>query len=385
MEKPEIAAVPRRMWPQRTVEGSRVVRNTVFGLPSFVAVCVAVLLSVAPALADQPAPGGHYFGFPARAGTHPVLADGTVFLRVSRDGRRLAAAKLQLRACRRGGELVDAEELRLSFRGNPDARIQRDGSFKVAHRHGRIRFRLAGRFITSQEARLFYRASERRRLTVCRSGEGESPAALYRDGQPPFSGCRTQRARTLASTDAARIFEQVKAHSPSARSPFVSFFPHVYACLFDSPSKRFDLGQNWDDSQLGAFRLAGPYVAFFQGGCGACIWAQDSIDVHDLRDGSLVRRPDLEWGTRPMDLALKANGSLAWTLERFRSLEDGSPTGPIPGDGPPVVVAREVWVLDSQGQRLLDSGLDLDIQSLGLNDSILTWINGGTQRSATLD
>jgi hypothetical protein len=46
---------------------------------------------------------------------------------------------------------------------------------------------------------------------------------------------------------------------------------------------------------------------------------------------------------------------------------------------------REVWALDTHGQRVLDVGPDIDLASLTLDGSTLTWTNAGTPRSATLD
>jgi hypothetical protein len=98
------------------------------------------------------------------------------------------------------------------------------------------------------------------------------------------------------------------------------------------------------------------------------------VRVVDLRDGSL-RSPQLPawvfnhigWGPVPADVELKENGSVAWTIA-----------------GPPGW-QREVGALDTAGQRLVDSGPNLDVNSLELNESTLTWINDGTTRSTTLD
>jgi hypothetical protein len=204
---------------------------------------------------------------------------------------------------------------------------------------------------------------------------------LYRDGLPPFSGCRSQRAATVLWGDSGRLFEQYAALRPGVR-----FFTHLYACLFDSPSKRIDLGENYaPDDYRENFRLAGPFVAFFRHECAMCIpWDQGWIEVRDARDGGLVRKPDVAWGSRLADLEVKANGSVAWTLDRVAMGPDGYPIGYGSGQ-PPTVVAREVWAVDVHGQRLLDSGPNLDLNSLALSGSMLTWVNDGATRTATLD
>ncbi|HEX6584644.1 MAG TPA: hypothetical protein VF056_13665 [Thermoleophilaceae bacterium] len=343
----------------------------------------AVLAALAPsaALAGRPAPGRHYFGFPAaaREGPGEGYVDGTGELRVSRSARSVAATTLTF-FC--GG----TREVQVRLSGTSGRRsavsIGRDGRFAAAGRGGVVgnlvppgrvgRYRLRGQFLTRDVALVSYveRRVRSRRL-VCRSS-----MKLYRNGVPPFDGCRSQRAFTHLWADTGRVFQQY-AGSRTA------FFTHVYACLFESPSRRIDLGRNYDDERLSTFRLAGPFVAFFSGGCANCTWDQWSVQVRDLRDGSLASRPDVRSFTRLSDLELKANGSVAWTLERIALGPDGQPLG-YPSE-PPVIETREVWALDSHGQRLLDSGPELVPDSLEINGSTLYWLNGTIARSAILD
>jgi hypothetical protein len=124
-------------------------------------------------------------------------------------------------------------------------------------------------------------------------------------------------------------------------------------------------------------------VAFFRTGCAMCVWPQKWIEVRDARDGSLVSRPDVRYWTQLTDLELTAKGSVAWTLERIALRPDGYPIG-YPEE-PPVTETTEVWALDSHGQGVLDSGPDVVANSLELNQSTVTWTNGGSRRSATLD
>jgi hypothetical protein len=80
----------------------------------------------------------------------------------------------------------------------------------------------------------------------------------------------------------------------------------------------------------------------------------------------------------------KANGSVAWTLDRLAVSPNALPIDNGSGE-PPAAPAWEVWAFDSHGQRVLDSGPNLELHSLELNGSTLTWIKDGTTRSATLD
>jgi hypothetical protein len=159
-----------------------------------------------------------------------------------------------------------------------------------------------------------------------------------------------------------------------------AFLPFAYACLY-SGDQRVALGPNGFDERgvglrLEQFRLAAPYLAYACGGnwMDRCI---AGVRVVDLRDGSVrsPRMPAWVFGRRgftvPTDIQLKDNGSVAWIIA---DLQAGGRPGP-----------REVGALDGAGQRLLDSGSKLDVNSLELNESTLTWINDGTRRSATLD
>ena len=131
-------------------------------------------------------------------------------------------------------------------------------------------------------------------------------------------------------------------------------------------------------------RAFSPFLAFLRGPCAMCLGEQWWIAVRAARHGSLVSDPDLGWPTRVGDLELKANGSVAWTLDRLAVSPNGLPIDNGSGE-PPAALAWEVWALDSHGQRVLDSGPNLDLHSLELNGSTLTWIKDGTTRSATLD
>ena len=336
-------------------------------------VCLVALLLSPSAIAARPLAGGSYFGFPADAKIEDSgYVEGTGALRVSRSERTVAPTTLSF-VCGgdRDARLVRVRLFGRSGRHSPVV-IGRDGRFAVGGGGSAGTHRLQGSFLTRGVARITY-TERRSRRVVCRER-----MRLYRDGVAPFSGCRSQRAATLLRGETGRVFQQYAARDV-VPGRLASFFAHVYVCLFDRPSKRIDLGQNYDDELLGTFRLAGPFVAFFFGGCGFCTWDQWRVEVRDVRDDSVVNRPDIRFWTRPVDLALNTNGSVAWTLERLAFGPDGYPVQPS------TIESTEVWVVDGHGQRLLDSGPSLDPNSLDLNESTLTWINDGTARTATLD
>jgi hypothetical protein len=363
---------------QQNVEARRGLRFTVFGLASLVAVCLAVLLFVAPALAGRPTPGARYYALEA-AGQYRVVQSDDVWLelRVSRSGDRLAGVTIKLVCDVRRYFDPGSREVRLSFRRIPGAAIRRDGRFALAGRNRRGRYQLSGRFVSGQYGRLRYSARMRlplgsERSQLCRSVEDDQ-MVLYRNGTPPFSGCRSQRARTLLRTDTGRVFQQFRLVGDHLHS---GWSPHAFACLFAIPHRRIDLGRNDDDETVELPRLAGKLLAYSGVGC-ALAGCQATITVRDLGSGGVVKNispvqdpsvgPNLVW-----DLALKENGSLAWIVAYGRW-------------GDRDFLAREVWALDTAGQRLLDSGPGVELESLALTDSTLTWLHGGIPRSATLN
>lgn len=74
-------------------------------------------------------------------------------------------------------------------------------------------------------------------------------------------------------------------------------------------------------------------------------------------------------GTLLSWMVLSTRGSLAWTAY---------------GYGRKTTVSREVASCTTTGTQVLDSGEGIDLHSLKLNGSTLTWTNGGERQSATL-
>ena len=70
---------------------------------------------------------------------------------------------------------------------------------------------------------------------------------------------------------------------------------------------------------------------------------------------------------------LKPDGSLAWVGSTKQTL--GGRRGPL---------TPEVGACDSTGEHLLDSSAGIDLQSLALHGSTLTWTDSGETHSAIL-
>ena len=336
-------------------------------------------LSVEAAAGARPVAGAHYLGFYGDETQVNDIPGVSGELRVARDRRHFSSSRrgsyvrLTITCPRDTSEFVTTR-VRLAS-AHRRVRIGRGGRFRLAARRGRLSYRLRGRFVVPGEARIAWRArtaprhpKHRRHPGLCKDS---GLVTLYRNGHPPFGGCHSQRAKTLLEGSTGRVFEQYDISGGN------TFFPHLYACLFGN--KRYHLGVNWDDMRLDVFRLAGPFVGYSEIGC-AIVGCFSAIRVRDLRDGKTFhygtalcdKPPDSSTAqtNQVPDLELKDNGSVAWTIAVNRS--------------PYVPGYLEVCAADTTGRRQLDVGNGIDLNSLTLSGSTLTWVKDGVARSATL-
>ncbi len=325
------------------------------------AILVALLSGTEQAAAAAPAASGAYVGECCGGANFEGYAT-VAKLRVGAGGRTLRGGRRgSYIGCYQDGTLV---VLRLRRR----VAIEADATFAYEGRSRGRRLRVRGRFLSPDRARIAYSVRPGRTAFGCPAGP--RPLRLHRRaGKPEPGGCTAQPARTVISSPVGRVFVQRAVVR-------WAFLPFAYGCLY-SAGTPVALGlDGFDEAGLGQaldhFRLAGPYVAY---GCGGnrrdgC-WA--TVSVMDLRDGTVHGRKTLplsqagsfEAGTGPSDVELKDNGSVAW----------------IAGFGG----QREVAVLDTAGERVLDSGSEIRADSLTLDGSTLTWRNGEETRSAVLD
>ena len=326
------------------------------------AVVLAGLVALATgeaASAAQPARGSHFYGFEGSTSADNFW-ETSAELRVSRSGRGFGRSYVEVTL----GSRCRDFKVRLS----PRVRIRRGGRFSSTGRRGGRSFRLRGRFLSPGYARVAYRAHVRRRGRDCRT---KGTVELYRNGEPPFSGCGTQRAKTVLRTAGARVFRQFR-RVPNTNG----FFPHLYGCVLDN-GRRFALGQDYDDERIDVPRLVDPFVAFASLTCGG-VGCSSGIELLDLRSGARrsvgeVHSPPGGFPTTIPDLELKSNGSLAWIVRTYRQAGNAGSE------------VREVWVLDTRGKRMLDSGLGIAPESLRLSGSTATWVKDGAPRSAPVD
>ena len=318
---------------------------------------LALLAAASPASAAKPHKNARYYGFEGSE-TDMNLTETSAKVRVSGSGRRFRRGSYVNLTCGRDDKLVR----KLSLTGT---RIRRNGKFSKVRRRGRVRYRLRGGFVRRDYAKITYSASKPSGLRGRCKGTRHK-VALYEKGVPPYKGCRSQRAKNVVKNSDGRVFEQLKAESAD------EFFPFAYACL--NSGKRVELGRNWDDEEVEVPRLTAPYVAWAAVECGnsSCI---STVETRDLRTGKLVHEePATTAGlpgntTRVPDLVLKSNGSIAWIVDIGSSV--GSD--------------RQVVAVDSAGRRVLDTGGNIDPESLTISNATLSWTKGGTPHSATLN
>lgn len=322
----------------------------------------ALTVVCAPAGAARPAAGGHYYGFEANEARPFSVLRVDAELRVTGDRRRLhRGSYVRLAGDCRGRRRDVGFRVRLG-----GVALNRRGRFTRAGARGRVRYRLYGRFVSTDYARVTY--------VLGRCKVSRIPVALYLDGKPPFSSCRRQRAETLASSPDGRVFERYRLESSG------EFYPYAYGCLYGGAGGQVLLGRNYDEETIAHPIVVGKFAAFASVGCGigACNSAIVSQPLD--RSGPALRRPSVLGGgylsSMVESLVLKQNGSLAWLVLRSAAVQGQEPAQ-----------VREVYAADAQGRRRLDSGPAVAAESLSLDPttSLLSWDNGGVTRTAPLD
>lgn len=200
-------------------------------------------------------------------------------------------------------------------------------------------------------------------------------------GSPPDAGaerraCSQAGSRTIVASKHVRVFRSRRDR-------------HVYGCLF---SRGVPVALTSDDdfsaTSLASLkpRLAGRFVGF------AYSWDNGvtggpGVEITDLRRGR-ARGVELDPGSsarrgaRPdpdatiHDIVITSRGSLAWTWTADYFTEPGQPK------------VREVRKLAPTDRRrlgvLLDSGPEIEVDSLTRRRSAVSWINAGQRVSAPL-
>jgi hypothetical protein len=186
--------------------------------------------------------------------------------------------------------------------------------------------------------------------------------------------CEPRGSRTVEANQVARVFVQRRRTQEIAR---------VYACAYRT-RRVIQLGlykggsnciSSSGCSAVDDIRLVRAYVAYSEFHSGREITTSEVWRL-DLRTGRhrLIWeagsfRPPFEVSAFVTDLELRRTGGVAWVAVLHR---EGTPSN------------YEVWKADVAGRALLDSGPEIDPDSLALSGSILYWMNAGAPRTATL-
>ncbi len=188
----------------------------------------------------------------------------------------------------------------------------------------------------------------------------------------PADAATRNKCRTSSTTGGAKIVKRT--------SSVVMFTKRLgyYGCAYSGgPIKRLlDEGggiQDGGSNARSAPQISGRYVAYAT--LGSAIGDEfDRVVVWDLKEGKLEFRAG---SNSAQALAVKANGSVAWTQLSVVAEAEGQ------SQSYEVLAASTV---DRQGAVLLDRGTDVDPRSLALTPEreSVRWTRGGSQRSSPL-
>lgn len=184
------------------------------------------------------------------------------------------------------------------------------------------------------------------------------------------AACALRGSTTVVASERARVFLTTDRRTEVQT---------LYGCLFRA-GKRVRLGRFGDREYFGLPRLAGAKVAFRRGSGGTGS-VGTGVRVFDLRSRRRVFGWDApaastlcargQWGIA--DIALKPNGSVAWLMDDDPGCND------TPG-------RFEIYKHDRPGAALLvDSGDDIERDSLAWAGTQLYWTRGGAARSAAFE
>lgn len=219
-------------------------------------------------------------------------------------------------------------------------------------------------------------------------------AALLVLAAPAGASCRASKskgAKVLAQSREAVVFSKDKTYPPLRRQAI------RFGCVFSvGTPHRLTWATDFDNSFTN-LQLAGRYAAFsWDVEDAADSTANHTIYLYDLRTGKIAHRVgDVAPGdtqgangsTLVYAIVLKRNASIAWLASFERKVGEEQ----LPGGA-----TREIWETvyqvnkvehDLGNQRTMaDEGTDIESGSLALSDNrrTISWIRGGTARSAPL-
>ena len=160
--------------------------------------------------------------------------------------------------------------------------------------------------------------------------------------------------RTIVANSQARVY----------KANFKDGEYMVFACL-RRPHRTVYLGRHeFEPIGVTTVRLRGPSVAYERVNCdkSACT---GGIRARNLRTGTVRTSPIPAGATLATEIVVSSGGAVVWT----RTLQ---------------TQIVEVRALGAGGEQLLDSGTDVNPQSLALAGSTVYWTKAGVAQSAVL-
>lgn len=186
------------------------------------------------------------------------------------------------------------------------------------------------------------------------------------------AGCRPAKSRTVIANRSIRLFT-VPAKSKVELDPLFGCLTSIGRSRLLSPIETstniflffpLELHAPWVAGVT--FHLSNPYSY------------ENAVTARNLRSGRSVQchavgGGDDNSGVGVDDVVVTGKGSMAWVGERY-----GGEVGLGPGK------VGIVETCEHGQERRLDVGEGIDLKSLALDGSTVSWINAGAERSATL-
>src|SRR4051812_2905082 len=238
--------------------------------------------------------------------------------------------------------------------GSGRMRIARSGSFGITDRRGKgRRFKLSGTF--SSGGKRAAGTFQMRTVGGCTTGPVRFKVRFTGQRHLIRGTCNPPGTRTLAQTDAARVYEERYISDDGTKGTA------AYGCL-NAVGKRFFLGLTQDPSVLGPLTFGGNFVGYGVADCPSdCI--ASGVDVVDLSTGRTKHNLDASqpFGAQVDSMVLAPSGSVAW------------------------VAGGQLRKRERRVTTLLDPGPGIDAKSLAFTPpDQLSWNNGSVPLKSTL-
>jgi hypothetical protein len=200
------------------------------------------------------------------------------------------------------------------------------------------------------------------------------------DATPARSSCDRPAGSTLVETSKVRVYALPEGSVKPANSHAASIAGRpVFGCLvatgrslplnFPATRSAYWVGVDTDPIAVSSSLVAYAFTQYYLD------THETWIRVRNLRTGRILRSCPAGGGMAPhtfphiIKLVISSSGAVAWSAE-------GKPSGPAPG---------AVLACHSAEPTVLDEGEGIDLDSLSLEDGVLSWADAGGRREAGLE